>query len=296
MTERTLSQPLPNGISTVDRTLSQPLADVTSTVRPDVTSAATGRYVNRDSTVEMPLQGDYQEDLSAGIQTSEEDFCRFDYAARTAASSAPGARGLEFADVPHVNQELKTEQVYPMRPKGKVVQREKPVASGSLPNQEQPQPQKQNEPRPRGVITKGEKPLPPNWICYPDAFKGLVDEHGNWLGKGKIPACRVCQGLLHPKENHVCPGYQPKYPMLPSTKLVLEERKALRHAAREQAGDWDDDQYDPTTSGDIPRNPDEEDSGVILDWMDEDSWIAAKRRGMGFSPYYDPPEFDPEED
>src|ERR1022692_756247 len=186
------------------------------------------------------------------------------------------------------------DMVYPMRAKGKIIAREEPDGSGALAKQGQPQKQNTDQ-RQRGKIISGDRPLPPNWICYPDAFKGLVDEHGNWLGKGTVPKCRVCQGLLHPKENHVCPGYHPKYPMLPSSKLSFEERKALRQAAWD---DWDDDQYDRTTDGDIPINPDEEHSGTVqhCEYMTEEDWIAAKRRRMGLAPGYDLPDFEPEED
>jgi len=69
-------------------------------------------------------------------------------------------------------------------------------------------------------------------------------------------------------------------------------------AAWEQAGDWDDDQYDPTTEGEILMNPDEEHSGTLeyTLYMDEDEWIAQKRRRMGLSHGYDPPDFDGETD
>jgi hypothetical protein len=150
------------------------------------------------------------------------------------------------------------DMVYTMRAKGKIIAREELDGSGGLAKQGQPQKQNTDQ-RQRGKIISGDRPLPPNYKCYPDAFKGLVDEHGNWLG-GKLPACRVCQGLLPPRENHVCPGYYPNL-MLP-TKLAFEERKAMRQAARD---DWDDDQYDRTTDGDIPVNPDEEDSGDRTD-------------------------------
>ena len=129
----------------------------------------------------------------------------------------------------------------------------------------------------------------PNRICYAEtAFK-------DWQPGMPIPKCRKCQGLLHPEENHVCPGYHPKYPMLPSSELSFEERKALRQAAWD---DWDDDQFDRTTDGDIPINPDEEDSGTVqhCEYMTEEDWIAAKRRRMGLAPDYNPPDFEPEVD
>lgn len=80
-----------------------------------------------------------------------------------------------------------------MRTKGKVVQREKPVVA-PLP-----------APKPKKGIVRGDRPLPPNYVCYPEAFNGRLDKHGNWLG-GKLPRCRRCKELLPPKENHVCSG------------------------------------------------------------------------------------------
>lgn len=45
----------------------------------------------------------------------------------------------------------------------------------------------------------------PNRICYAGtAFK-------NWKPGMPVPPCRVCGDLLHPEENHVCPGFKPKY-------------------------------------------------------------------------------------
>jgi hypothetical protein len=53
------------------------------------------------------------------------------------------------------------------------------------------------------------KPVP-NYICYPDAFKLYDPKTGHWSG-GKLPKCRVCEAILQPTENHVCPGFVPKY-------------------------------------------------------------------------------------
>lgn len=52
----------------------------------------------------------------------------------------------------------------------------------------------------------------PNWKCYPMVFivGKNIDHNGNWLG-GRLPKCRVCEERLHPKENHVCSGFKPKY-------------------------------------------------------------------------------------
>jgi len=82
------------------------------------------------------------------------------------------------------------------------------------------------------------KRLPPNYICYPEAFKGRVDKHGNWLG-GKLPRCRVCKGLLPPKENHVCSGYVPQLPYtdyeahIKRMELLREDHEEAIDNARE---------------------------------------------------------------
>ena len=68
-------------------------------------------------------------------------------------------------------------QVLPMRTKGRIIYetKSKPVVSGAEPSQKQ----QQNQTRARGTIVKGDRPLPPNWKCYPEAFKGRIDDKGN---------------------------------------------------------------------------------------------------------------------
>lgn len=125
----------------------------------------------------------------------------------------------------------------------------------------------------------------PNRICYAEtAFK-------DWQPGMPIPKCRKCHGLLHPEENHACDGYHPKYPGI-RADIDYELRVEMREAAWD---DWDDDQYDRTTLGEIIRDPDLEDSGVILEGWDEDRWMAWKRRQLGLAPDYEP-DFEPEED
>jgi len=107
-----------------------------------------------------------------------------------------------------------------MRTKGKVVERPKVVAA-PLP-----------APKPKTRIVRGDRPLPPNYICYPEAFKGRVDKHGNWLG-GQLPRCRRCKELLPPKENHVCPGYVPELPYEDYAGHIerMEEQREEHHEA-----------------------------------------------------------------
>jgi hypothetical protein len=45
----------------------------------------------------------------------------------------------------------------------------------------------------------------PNRICY--ATTAFL----KWKPGDRIPKCRVCEGLLHPNDNHVCPGFTPKF-------------------------------------------------------------------------------------
>jgi hypothetical protein len=94
-----------------------------------------------------------------------------------------------------------------MRPKGVVVYRSpaNPIAEAAKRNQKQKQQQRQER-----AAARAARPVP-NYICYPEAFKGKVDESGNWKGPGKLPRCRVCEERLGPMENHVCPGFTPKY-------------------------------------------------------------------------------------
>jgi hypothetical protein len=201
-----------------------------------------------------------------------------------------------------------------MRTKGTVVKREKPAPAVPVADQ--------SEERKLGTIVRGDRPEPPNWICYHEAFKGLVDEKGRWLGKGRVPKCRVCRGWLQPEENHKCPGYMPRMDRL--QPMDLEQRRDMREASWEEAGDWDDDQYDATTDADIPavvRYGEEWDDdhfdpttaegadfmmheaetgetkdNVVLreDWT-EDDWIEWRRQQLGHSKHYDP-KFDPDDE
>jgi len=67
----------------------------------------------------------------------------------------------------------------------------------------------------------------PNYKCYPDAFKGYDPKTGKWLdGKHhKVPPCKVCGGLLHPNENHVCDGFKPKFVEMTAERHELWEAK-----------------------------------------------------------------------
>jgi hypothetical protein len=73
----------------------------------------------------------------------------------------------------------------------------------------------------------------PNWIAYKDiVFKvGVnVDETGRWLG-GKLPPCKVCGGILPPREHHICSGFEPKF--VEHTPERKERWEAKREEIRE---------------------------------------------------------------
>jgi|ERR1035437_460871 hypothetical protein len=145
---------------------------------------------------------------------------------------------------------MSTEQVYPMRPKGKIINRVKPVVSGAEPEQQQNQNQNQ---RPKGVITKVERKPLPNRLCYPDAFK-------DWKPGMRVPKCRVCEGVLYPEENHVCDGFKPKYEEWTEERSERwEERRAAIREAKANGMHFEDDWCD-------------EDDGPEDDWCDEDDY------------------------
>lgn len=89
-----------------------------------------------------------------------------------------------------------------------------------------------------------------------------------------IPKCKRCDAILHWEEPaHECPGFIPKYP-----DWDEEHREWVAWYMRNGDGyaDWDDDQYDPSVDADILKNPDEEDSGVVIEGMTEEEWLERK--------------------
>jgi hypothetical protein len=87
------------------------------------------------------------------------------------------------------------ELLYPAMPKGKVVYETKVLAS-------KPTPKSKPEPRPKRLV--------PNYICYPSAFPNYDPATGKGCPR-PLPKCRVCGDILFPKDNHVCPGFTPKF-------------------------------------------------------------------------------------
>jgi hypothetical protein len=236
-----------------DHTASQPSDHTASQPLAGSISAVTIQHLSREATAQMPLKPDSQEinrcDFAGRITTQAEP----QLVAPSARRESPTASVASKADQ-NQNQFASKTELYPMRPKGTIIPRPKPAVPAA---EEQPKPS-----RPVGTITKGEKPLPPNRICYAEAFK-------DWRPGKAVPRCRRCDYLLHPNENHVCPGYTPKYPAKPTA--TMEERRYMRD-------DWDDDQYDRTTPAFVPKNPDEEDSGTVehCEDMDEYEYLRLK--------------------
>jgi hypothetical protein len=182
-----------------------------------------------------------------------------------------------------------------MRPKGKIISDSSLERNPTVEAAQQHQKQLQQQREKRAAADRQRRyDNAPNWICYPEVFNGRVDENGNWLG-GKVPRCIKCKGLLHPNEHHVCPGYMPDLTRL-NTNLTPEQRKEIRRAAwLEGDGDWDDDQYDPTTpqEGGFDKMLHEAETGetydqVVLESWDEDRWMAWRRQQLGHDENYDP--------
>jgi hypothetical protein len=125
------------------------------------------------------------------------------------------------------------------------------------------------------------------------AARPLLNKHTyDWLyeewkarvaagGTRKMPKCRRCAAILHWDEPaHVCPGYIPDRTRL-NMEISWEERKAMRRAAWEEAGDWDDDQFDPTTPEGADFAMHEAETGetrdqVVLEDMTEEEWLMRK--------------------
>jgi hypothetical protein len=117
----------------------------------------------------------------------------------------------------------------------------------------------------------------PNRICYAELYaqwKARVDAGGS----RKLPKCNRCRAILHWEEHHTCPGFIPRYR---DRHLSPEERKAFHEAQMANDGDWDDDQYDPTTLGDADCLMHEAETGetrdqVVIEGMTEDEYLMQK--------------------
>lgn len=70
--------------------------------------------------------------------------------------------------------------------------------------------QKQLEAERRAAAEKRAARPVPNRVCYAELYaewKARVTAGGS----RKLPKCLRCDGIIHWEENHVCPGFQPKY-------------------------------------------------------------------------------------
>jgi hypothetical protein len=93
-------------------------------------------------------------------------------------------------------------------------------------------------------------------------------------GTRQLPHCKRCDATIHWDEPaHECPGFTAKYP-----DWDAEKRAWVHEYTNTAEGyvDWDDDQYDPSADGVVEKNPDEEDSGCIIEGMTEDEWLERK--------------------
>jgi hypothetical protein len=155
------------------------------------------------------------------------------------------------------------------RPRGVVTYRspKNPLAEEAKQHQEQLQRQREE----RAAADRQRRyDNAPNRICYAELYE-------QWKANGgdKLPKCKKCRATIHWEEHHDCPGFIPRYR---TDNLTPEERRAIHQAKMENEGDWDDDQYDPTTPGTIIRHPDEEDSGTVehCSRMTEYEWFMQK--------------------
>jgi len=153
------------------------------------------------------------------------------------------------------------------RPKGVMVYSspKNPIAEAAKQHQRQLQEE-------RDSAAKRRYDNAPNTVCYADtAFK-------DWQPGMPIPKCLKCRGRLHPTEHHNCPGFIPRYR---TNCLTPEERRAFHEAQMGNDGDWDDDQYDPTTPGDADYLMHEAETGetrdqVLIEGMTEEDYLMEK--------------------
>ncbi len=158
------------------------------------------------------------------------------------------------------------------RPKGVVTYRspKNPLAEEAKQHQEQLQRQREE----RAAADRQRRyDNAPNRICYAELY-----EQWKANGGGKLPKCKKCLTTIHWEEHHNCPGFIPRYR---TNRLTPEERRAFHEAQMENDGDWDDDQYDPTTPGDADYLMHEAETGetrdqVVIEGMTEEDYLMEK--------------------
>lgn len=150
-----------------------------------------------------------------------------------------------------------------MRPKGKITYQSppNPVAEAAAKHQAELE-----EVRRQKAEARANRPLL-NRHTYAWLYEA-------WKPGEKLPTCNRCEAILHWDEPaHECGGFVAKYVDWDEAK-----REWVHEYTNTAEGyvDWDDDQYDPTADGYIEKNPDEEDSGCIIEGMTEDEWLERK--------------------
>jgi hypothetical protein len=116
------------------------------------------------------------------------------------------------------------------RPKGVVVYRspENSLVAEAEKNQKQERLRLQTE-RAERADRRAERGVP-NYICYSFLFPNYDPQTGKGCPR-PLPKCRVCEGILHPQENHKCEGFTPKY--VEHDDEWRERQEAKREYARE---------------------------------------------------------------
>lgn len=166
------------------------------------------------------------------------------------------------------------------RPKGVVTYRspKNPLAEEAKQHQEQLQRQREE----RAAADRQRRyDNAPNRICYAELY-----EQWKANGGGKLPKCKKCRATIHWEEHHNCPGFIPRYR---TNRLTPEERRAFYEAKMENDGDWDDDQYDPTTPGHADYLMHEAETGetrdqVVIEGMTEEEYLMKK---FGYIPSFE---------
>lgn len=76
---------------------------------------------------------------------------------------------------------------------------------------------------------RGNAPVP-NYICYAWLFPNYDPKTGRGA-PSPLPKCKKCEGIIAPKEHHVCSGFQPKF--VEHTPERKERWEAKREEIRE---------------------------------------------------------------
>lgn len=141
------------------------------------------------------------------------------------------------------------------------------------------------EKRKTGTITKGERKPLPNRLCYPEAFAHCYDKDGKWIG-GKVPRCKRCDAVLHPNENHVCPGYVPKGLLCDADPADYKHDPFAAEDRRERIANAREERFDRIANGKEERTVRCEDCGEELEYLVEHECSVRECRRCGESMYW----------